>query len=539
MLARGRIRSQMYFGVTTLVVIVTVLSAASIHGSLKFRRLTKSIRNRATELPLAANLSQKVSDLRSAFWQQTTYEKKVGVYQPATLEDHLIAPISFLNKLQAAKNALKDYQTRLENVNSSGELLGGNQKELEFASNFELSLKKIEQIVNERDWVLTPSNRSIGEIKEELEKLQEGTSQLPGLMNNRMNAFASKARRDYNSWMVLSALASVGAFMMIFVLYQRFNKRIFRPLDTLVEGSRRVARGDFGYRIRLKTNDEVAELGDALNAMTSNFQEIKSDLNRQVKQRTKEVVRSEKMASVGFLAAGVAHEINNPLATIAWSAESLESRIQDILNPQVSLTVEQRQAEIDDMKKYLQRIQEEAFRCKGITSGLLDFSRMGDVKKVPTNLYEIIESVIEMVSPLSKYRDRNIHFDGDVSIRATVNAQEMKQVTLNLITNALSCVAPGGDVRIKLEKQADNAVLSIVDNGCGMTEDVMRHLFEPFFTRRRDEQGTGLGLSITYQIIEDHGGRIVPQSDGPGRGSSFTVSLPLVKNEQHETAKAA
>ena len=99
----------------------------------------------------------------------------------------------------------------------------------------------------------------------------------------------------------------------------------------MVEGSRQVAGGNYDYRIELNSEDEVAELADALNAMTANFQSIKSDLNRQVQQRTKEVVRSEKMASVGFLAAGVAHEINNPMATIAWSAESLESRIQDIL----------------------------------------------------------------------------------------------------------------------------------------------------------------------------------------------------------------
>jgi len=116
--------------------------------------------------------------------------------------------------------------------------------------------------------------------------------------------------------------------------------------------------------------------------MTSNFQEIKADLNRQVQLRTKEVVRSEKMASVGFLAAGVAHEINNPLASIAWSAESLESRVYDILNPAEDTSEESRQADIADMKKYLARIQEEAFRCKEITSGLLDFSRMGDVQKV-------------------------------------------------------------------------------------------------------------------------------------------------------------
>jgi signal transduction histidine kinase len=300
-----------------------------------------------------------------------------------------------------------------------------------------------------------------------------------------------------------------------------------------------VARGNYDFRIKLATNDEVAELGESLNAMTVNFQEIKRDLNRQVKQRTKEVVRSEKMASVGFLAAGVAHEINNPLAAIAWSAESLESRIYDILNPATPQSPQEREQEIEDMTKYLTRIQEEAFRCNGITSRLLDFSRMGDCEKVPTNLYEVIESVLGIVRPLSKYRDRTIQFEGDPRIRALVNAQEIKQVALNLITYALGCVAPGGKVRIELKEEQDAAVLKVIDDGCGMTDEVMQHLFEPFFTRRRDEQGTGLGLSITYQIIQDHGGRITPNSKGPGCGSTFIVSLPLVKNEQHEIARAA
>jgi signal transduction histidine kinase len=198
------------------------------------------------------------------------------------------------------------------------------------------------------------------------------------------------------------------------------------------------------------------------------------------------------------------------------------------------------------MKKYLRRIQDEAFRCKGITAGLLDFSRMGDVKKVATNLSDVVESVVEMVKPLSRYRNRNINVKSDRSIVAVVNEQEMKQVALNLITNALGSVNEGGSVTIELTKEikpnstdAVRAVLKVTDDGCGMTEEVRQHLFEPFFTRRRDGQGTGLGLSITYQIIEEHGGRITAKSDGPGKGSLFTVSLPLVENEQKQFAKAA
>ena len=208
-----------------------------------------------------------------------------------------------------------------------------------------------------------------------------------------------------------------------------------------------------------------------------------------------------------------------------------------MLDPDFEYDDESRETDIAQMKKYLRQMQDEAFRCKGITAGLLDFARMGDMKKVSTNLSQVIDSVIEMVKPLSKYRERNIRFHADRSMVAVVNAQEIKQVALNLITNALSCVPEGGTVTITLKRSGTNAELQVVDDGCGMTDEVMLHLFEPFFTRRRNGQGTGLGLSITYQIIEDHGGKIMPFSDGPGKGSTFVVTLPLRASESYEIKK--
>jgi signal transduction histidine kinase len=191
--------------------------------------------------------------------------------------------------------------------------------------------------------------------------------------------------------------------------------------------------------------------------------------------------------------------------------------------------------QIDEMKKYLQRIQDEAFRCKEITSALLDFSRMGDTRKYPANLADIIQAVIDMIQTLGRYRGKNVSFRGDHSIRAIVNPQEIKQVVLNLITNALDSVSQQGNVEIRLERKHENALLVISDDGCGMTDEVLQHLFEPFFTRKRDGQGTGLGLSITYQIIQEHGGSIVPASDGPGRGATFEVSLPVAKDEENKS----
>jgi signal transduction histidine kinase len=270
------------------------------------------------------------------------------------------------------------------------------------------------------------------------------------------------------------------------------------------------------------------------------------------------------LASVGFLAAGVAHEINNPLASIAMCAESLEGRFRETLDENDS-----RQAVVAN---YLRMIQNEAFRCKGITEKLLDFSRTGPVKRENADLGELIRGVIEMLRHLGKYQRKQIEFDSAAAVVAEVNPQEMKQVVLNLLTNALDSLDGGGIVRVHLESSGDGpnlessgdcpdfrghrpgtaaqqwsamvdengtvplksgyAVLTVADNGCGMTPDVQEHLFEPFFTRRRGGQGIGLGLSITYRIIADHGGAIEAHSAGVGQGSTFRVRLPLTTSQK-------
>jgi signal transduction histidine kinase len=270
----------------------------------------------------------------------------------------------------------------------------------------------------------------------------------------------------------------------------------------------------------------MCELAEALNDMTARFQDIRDDLDRQVQERTKQAVRSEQLASVGFLAAGVAHEINNPLASIAMCAESLESRIREILHEPLSGEDDQQHAVISN---YLRMIQNEAFRCKGITERLLDFSRIGQAKRLNTQIGLLVRGVVDMVRHLGKYQQKQIEFAQTEQVMAPVNAQEIKQVVLNLLTNALDSLDNGGTVRIELRARRGMAELTFSDNGCGMEPDVLDHVFEPFFTRRRVGQGTGLGLSITYRIVADHGGEIRAESAGPGQGATFRVRLPLVE----------
>ena len=179
-------------------------------------------------------------------------------------------------------------------------------------------------------------------------------------------------------------------------------------------------------------------------------------------------------------------------------------------------------------------IQNEAFRSKQITERLLDFSRRGDSERHRTEIPTLIESVVDIVRHLGKYQEKEIVIRCEHPVIAMVAPQEIKQVILNLVTNALEAVEDGGVVRIDITQTAGLAEISVTDDGCGMDPDVLEHLFEPFFTSREEGQGTGLGLAISYRIIEDHGGRIVATSDGVGCGSEFRVTLPLHEHEKNE-----
>jgi signal transduction histidine kinase len=255
-----------------------------------------------------------------------------------------------------------------------------------------------------------------------------------------------------------------------------------------------------------------------------------SDLARQVNERSRQLIRSERLAGVGFLAAGVAHEINNPLASIAFCSEALEARLADLLR---QLRPAGRAAEdLEVFTRYLRMIQEEAFRCKSITESLLAFSRTSERRREPTDLRGLVQSVLDVTQHLHNHRGKQITFEvapaePDGTVSAWVNAEEIKSVVLNLVTNALESMDEGGHLVIRLRQADDRAEVAFTDNGCGMTSEVLENIFEPFFTRSRTGKGTGLGLTISHRIIHQHGGEIEASSPGAGQGSTFVVRLPI------------
>lgn len=535
------IRRKLRIGLGLLAISVLTLFGSAYYGLYAYRGIVKSISSRSAELPLADKLRDHIAELHEILNQQSLDDGFGAVGSLAETNAGIQVRQKCPVVLDDFCRALRDYRDQLDanrwRVETS---IDDDRKERKILADIDKIVAGMKKYGSgdKPDWILE-NPKAISQLRENVETLRKLSGKLPTYLHERFRELASDVRTEYRFAIFLAWTTTVLASILLFASVLLFRKWIARPLAKLVRGSRQVAAGNFDHRIKLDSDDEMRELADAMNDMTARFRQIRDDLDAQVRERTQQVVRSEQLASVGFLAAGVAHEINNPLASIAMCSESLESRLTDLLR----YVGKEHEGERDIVRNYLEMIQKEAFRCKQITEKLLDFSRRGDPERHNADLRELVAGVIEMIRHLGKYHDKRVVLRDGEPVIAEICAQEMKQVVLNLITNGLDSVDSGGTVTINVLSHNGEAKIVVEDNGCGMTPDVLKHLFEPFFTRRRGGQGTGLGLSITYRIIEEHQGQIVPHSDGPGKGSRFTVSLPLGnsahRNRRNHRPKAA
>ncbi len=523
MLIKWPLRAKLFIGLSLLLAMVAILSSSGLYSAYAYRTLVKTLSWRVSELPLASEMSARVADMRVTLTEVRGIVDQASSDADGTFRSSRIdsARRQFASELDDVEATLAEYSSLLEQKHRAAGSMGDNQPERQAVQRIEDALEKIGRLSRGDAWLY--DDAKLDGLDRQVVGLQTMAVDLPAHLHWTLKGFAAEVRGQYHLLLlglwITSALATI-----VFVVFMRlFYRWVFSPLEVLIRGSRKVAGGDFNYRLHLETHDEMSELAAAMNDMTLRFRTIRDDLDRQVQQRTKQVVRNEQLASVGFLAAGVAHEINNPLASIAICAESLEGRLRELLGEKPG----DQQAKV--IADYLRMIQSEAFRCKGITEKLLDFSRIGPPKRQPTELRELVQGVLDVIRHLGRYHGKQIAFVDGPAVYAPVNGQELKQVVLNLLTNALDSLEDDGRVEIRLETHDQMAQLSVADNGCGMDDEVLERIFEPFFTRRRAGQGTGLGLSICYRIVSDHGGTIEARSPGPGKGATFAVRLPTTR----------
>jgi len=307
--------------------------------------------------------------------------------------------------------------------------------------------------------------------------------------------------RILRSMLLLPLLVGIVAVILVFLA----SRILTEPIRHMIEVIRNVKRGRLRERMEIDSLDELGELADSFNRM--------ADIIQRNQKMQSDLAQQGKMASLGVLASGVAHEINNPLGVILGYAGYMEKKIE----PESPLSV------------FVQDIKRESKRCKKIVQDLLSYARTPNPQLEPGDLNELLEQILDFASNHTDMHQVTLHkelapdlpsieFDGD----------QIRQVAINLVLNAGAAMHNGGDLWVKTGCTDQHIIMQLRDSGPGIASADLEHIFEPFFTTK--EKGTGLGLAITRQIVEQHQGTIKIESVG-GEGTTVTVSLPRNREE--------
>lgn len=316
------------------------------------------------------------------------------------------------------------------------------------------------------------------------------------------------------------------------------QKFVNQPLRQLVHFTKDLAAGNLHKRIQHAPHDEFGDLANAFNNMAQNLEQAQTELedwgkslevkveerSNELKQVQGRLIRSEKLASLGELVAGIAHEINNPLTGILMYSSMLEADPR--LDP--------------ELKDDLATIVRETDRCAQIVRELLDFARESVPKKVVDSVHGVMEKTLSLVQHQSSFHNIRIHrcYDQDLP-QILIDPNQIEQVFMNIVLNAGQAMPEGGTLSIatSLDPGREKVLVAISDTGIGIPQENIDKIFDPFFTTK-GVKGTGLGLAVSYGIIENHGGDLVVDSR-PGEGTTFTIALPLHPLEPPATAYAS
>jgi len=347
-----RIRHKLMLGLGLVVAVMAILLGGTVYGLLSFRKTTNLMESKVNELHLLHDFKAAINELAT------------GVMPEKARRDQLIERAFLLDKIDAALKKLDECRTYVQDTADRGHSddKGWTQGNIDALGTILLRMRmKVNQDTSEMgvNHSLDTSLRS--RCQDEIKELIRTTQDWEKTIYDKVTDTKREARSDYTQSFWIVGTTSVLSILLMAGLLRFFYNWVFHPVRDLMQGVERVAQGHFEYTIDIKSGDEMQELAAAFNDMTGRLREIYRSLAQQVNERSRQLVRSERLASVGFLAAGVAHEINNPLASIAFCSEALEARLAEILAAGRGMTGAGR-ADSEVIFKYLKMIQEEAFR---------------------------------------------------------------------------------------------------------------------------------------------------------------------------------
>jgi two-component system NtrC family sensor kinase len=335
--------------------------------------------------------------------------------------------------------------------------------------------------------------------------------------------FQKEKAQIYKQMLISGVVSVIILSLLLSLLLTRF---VNRPINKLLAATKTAAHGDLDQTVGVRSHDELGELSDSFNNMISELKRSRDDiegwtqtLEHRVQERTQELqqvqdqlIRAGKMAALGELAAGVAHEINNPLTGVLTFSSLMLKRVD----------------ENHPWKKDLDNIVQQTTRCRNIVKGLLDFARQRKPDKKEWDINTLIDQALTLVENQARFQNIKIirEFRKDIPM-LLVDADQIQQVFMNIIINAADAMTgDGGILTVKTDLNNGIAEISFADTGRGINKEHLSKLFTPFFTTKETGKGTGLGLAISYGIIQSHNGEIDVKSE-VGKGSTFRIRLPI------------
>ncbi len=314
-------------------------------------------------------------------------------------------------------------------------------------------------------------------------------------------------------------LAALGAFGFVIIVAVILSRALTRPINKLIDGVERAGRRELDHRIDIKSGDEIESLAKAYNMMADSLKEYSETLEKKVEERSERIkqverklMQAEKLAAIGFLSAGVAHEINNPISIVVTRLELIEKAIE--------------KGDMETVRKDLGVLRSHSARIGRIAGNLLTFSRSGSGEPGQVDLNDIVRVVADLIEYPAKKKGMDIVVDLEPGLPFVwANASGIEQVIYNIAYNAYQASSSGQKIEITTRSAGGGKVkLEIKDRGHGIPKEKVKRVFEPFFTTKEVGQGTGLGLSISYGLVKGFGGSIEVDSD-PDTGTVFTVTL--------------
>jgi signal transduction histidine kinase len=325
-------------------------------------------------------------------------------------------------------------------------------------------------------------------------------------------SFGAGATHDaWKRYLVFSVITALVPNLILVALVIRI---ITRPLRRLTEAAVEVAAGGYGAQVEVDSNDEVGLLASSFNEMS---RKMADDIER-LRAIGDQLVRTEKLAAAGSLAAGVAHEVNNPLASISSLVQILQARVP-------ADAADERTAETREM---LRVISQQIARITRVLRDMMDFARQRPPLRAPLDINRVLEASLRLAAFDKDFKRLSLSTDFDPSApHVAADADQLQQVFLNLLLNARDAMPAGGELRVatRHDARAGEIVVEFADTGAGVAPEHLAHVFDPFFTTKPAGRGTGLGLAVCYGIVTAHGGRIELQPND-SRGTLVVVALP-------------